>query len=443
MPQDLADALSGLTVAGDSSAATPELPGPGGKGKGKSRSRRRPAPLPGAKAVASPPLKIDGTPQKPSPNPRFIVRKKDWGDMPDWIVLEDERGTDDRGKPRPFLALQDDPLFSDDGGPLLLPFLPPEGVARGRGAAVVCPGGNYEFLHPREGPPVARWLAEALGIPALVLRYRLLPQHGLAAMHEDFFRAVSEARRQADGGPVVVVGFSAGGHLCASGCAAAAAEVAAAATAAKADDTSGATGSPTKPPAGSEEAASDAGASPASSAASAAGGKKRGGGRKGGAASSAASAAPQPAPPDAQVLVYPCTNPDGWLLDDECGFWRAEVDSPQVKSLVAGRERLRDGADFTRPPPTFLVASTADDCCPVDRDADPYADAARRAGAPVEYLRGDFGDHGFGLKRFWAEPCVAWLRDLGFGCGAHAGHGGGESAASGPAVTREVSAEVP
>ena len=36
---------------------------------------------------------------------------------------------------------------------------------------------------------------------------------------------------------------------------------------------------------------------------------------------------------DLQLLVYPCINPDGWLLDDECGFWRAEVDMPQVRSL--------------------------------------------------------------------------------------------------------------
>ena len=42
-----------------------------------------------------------------------------------------------------YLPLEDDPLFSDDGGPLLLPFLPPEGSSVGKGAAIVCPGGNY------------------------------------------------------------------------------------------------------------------------------------------------------------------------------------------------------------------------------------------------------------------------------------------------------------
>ena len=53
-----------------------------------------------------------------------------------------------------------------------------------------------------------------------------------------------------------------------------------------------------------------------------------------------------------------------------------------------------------------------------------HAEAAWRAGAAVEYLRGDFGDHGFGLKRFWAEPCAAWLRGLGFGAVEGAAAGG-------------------
>jgi len=72
-----------------------------------------------------------------------------------------------------------------------------------------------------------------------------------------------------------------------------------------------------------------------------------------------------------------------------------------------------------------------------------HAEAAWRAGAAVEYLRGDFGDHGFGLKRFWAKPCAAWLRGLGFGAveGAAAGANGADAVA--PGVTREMSAEVP
>ena len=101
-----------------------------------------------------------------------------------------------------------------------LPFIPSAGTPAGNGAAVVCPGGNYGFLHPREGPPVARFLAESLGIPTFVLRYRLLPAHGLDAMQEDLQRAVRLAREKCGGGPVLAIGFSAGGHLVSSGSAA-------------------------------------------------------------------------------------------------------------------------------------------------------------------------------------------------------------------------------
>jgi len=73
------------------------------------------------------------------------------------------------------------------------------------------------------------------------------------------------------------------------------------------------------------------------------------------------------------------------------------------------------GPRFVRPPPTFLVASTSDDVCPPELDTAPFVEAAERAGANVHYLLGDFGGHGFGLRRFWAEPCVAWMRSLGFG----------------------------
>ena len=310
-------------------------------------------PLAGANAVASPLVGFDGKVAARSPQPSYLWRKKEWSDLPDWIMLSEERGT----AGRPFPPLHDDPLFADDGGALLLPFLPPGGAAPNRGAAVVCPGGNYEFLAPREGAPIARWLAESLGIPAYVLRYRLLPAHGLDAMHEDFALAIRAARASAHGGPVFAIGFSAGGHLVASG-------GAAAAVAAR------------EPGAAAELAASV---------------------------------------PDAQALLYPCTKPDGWLEDETCGFYKAECQSPQVQSLAKGKERLAGGAAFVRPPPTFIVASTVDDVCPVGDEADPYVAAAKEAGAHVQYLRGNYGDHGFGLKRFWADPCIAWLQSHGFG----------------------------
>ena len=145
--------------------------------------------LPGKNAIESPMIDLDGMPMATPEQPRFLAKRKKWPEMPDWIVLSDERG-----KARPFPPLAEDPLFVD-GAPALLPYLPPAGTPAGKGAAIVCPGGNLEFLHPREGAPIARWVAEALGVPAFVLRYRLLPSHDLAQMHADFGGAVRAARR--------------------------------------------------------------------------------------------------------------------------------------------------------------------------------------------------------------------------------------------------------
>ncbi|CAE8627606.1 unnamed protein product, partial [Polarella glacialis] len=141
-----------------------------------------------------------------------------WPDLPGWVQLTGQRGPAWLGRRFPSLGL--DPLFSDNGDPKLLPYLPPMALGQGRGAAIICPGGNYEFLAPYEAEPVARWLAKSLGVPAFVVKYRLLPDFGLAERREDFAAAVRAARRACSGGPVVAFGFSAGGHLVAHGCAA-------------------------------------------------------------------------------------------------------------------------------------------------------------------------------------------------------------------------------
>ena len=207
---EIADALRRVDLDANEGAATAAAP------KSARRRRNKAVPLPGSHAAAGTAVLLDDSgAEQPAPQKCFLVRKKEWSSMPDWIVLNDERGA---GK---FAPLSDDPLF-EDGPPLLLPFMPPPGAATGKGAAVVCPGGNLEFLHPREGEPVARWIAEAFGVTAFVLRYRLLPTHGRDAMLDDFHRAVREARKHANGGPVVAFGFSAGGFVSVSGAAMAA-----------------------------------------------------------------------------------------------------------------------------------------------------------------------------------------------------------------------------
>jgi len=70
------------------------------------------------------------------------------------------------------------------------------------------------FLSCLEGYPVTEWLARH-GLAAAVLRYRLLPSHGLDEALDDLEDAVTLLRRLRPG-PVVAMGFSAGGHLVAS-----------------------------------------------------------------------------------------------------------------------------------------------------------------------------------------------------------------------------------
>lgn len=324
------------------------------------RARRKRAKKPASRA--HPPIQLDGAPFAPAGLPRFLVPRERWQKLPDWIALEAERGRGNK-----FEALHDDLLFRIDasGGTCacMLPFEPR--LPRGRGAAIVCPGGNYEFLAPHEGAPVARWLAESLGVRAYVLRYRLLPKHCLHEMQTDLSAAVATARRECGGGPVVALGFSAGGHLVAS--------------------TS----------------------------------SLEGHGR-----------------PDAQVLVYPCTEPRPWLVHEEAGFWRARVESEQVRSLVAGHERLKAGADFVPPPPSFVVASTADSVCPPETETCPYVEAARGAGVEVCYMKGDYGEHGFGLKRVWTRPLAAWLEKKGIGKAR--GWPGKPAASEAPLAAREA-----
>ncbi|MDR0931543.1 MAG: alpha/beta hydrolase [Victivallales bacterium] len=89
-----------------------------------------------------------------------------------------------------------------------------------RGAVIVCPGGGYAGRAEHEGAPVAQKFNE-FGFHAFVLHYRVLP-YRFPAAQRDLFRAVRLVRSRADqwgidASQIAVLGFSAGGHLVASG----------------------------------------------------------------------------------------------------------------------------------------------------------------------------------------------------------------------------------
>eukprot|EP00929_Paragymnodinium_shiwhaense_P106093 TRINITY_DN71215_c0_g1_i1.p1 TRINITY_DN71215_c0_g1~~TRINITY_DN71215_c0_g1_i1.p1 ORF type:complete len:361 (+),score=56.80 TRINITY_DN71215_c0_g1_i1:54-1085(+) len=281
-----------------------------------------------------------------------LIRKERWADVPDWVVRAEDRGP---GKLYP--PLEFDELFLDNTDPCLFTVLPPSGRPAGHGAAVVVPGGNYEFLGNHEAFSIAEWLAQDLGITAYVLKYRLLPHSTLQDRHEDFRRAVAYARKmmrvaqggtRSDAGPVFAIGFSAGSHLIASACAE-----------------------------GGDLWATR---------------------------------------PEAMGLIYPSVDPSEWADKEKGGYWHdLDMKSKEVTSLQAHKEKILPGPAFVAPPPTFIASCIVDDICPPKEHGDPFAAAAEAAGVSVMHLRGDFGGHGFGLQDYWTTPCNHFLRSLGFG----------------------------
>ncbi len=86
-----------------------------------------------------------------------------------------------------------------------------------KGQVVICPGGGYEWLSPREAQPVADAFA-AQGWRPWVLRYTVAEPGRTPGAEplRQLGRAVAQVRARRPDKPVVACGFSAGGHLAAS-----------------------------------------------------------------------------------------------------------------------------------------------------------------------------------------------------------------------------------
>jgi acetyl esterase/lipase len=265
-------------------------------------------------------------------------------------------GTCNSERPR-LPPLSGDPLFCGPHSPRLL--LSPHAVAgMGKGTVIVCPGGNYEFLSPKEGLPVVEWLAQH-GIMAVVLRYRLLPHHDLQDALDDLDAAAALVR-SARGGPVAAIGFSAGGHLVASHSIR------------------------------TEQRRMESVHTRRKARAL-----------------------------DAQLLIYPAIDGTPWLDPEAADFFnRGEGGLPKkAGALDEPTEGLLGGPGF-RAPPTFLVGSTGDSICPPKEHSDLYADALTKHDVPHVYIRRNLGDHGFTLGESpseWTARAVKWLRHEGFG----------------------------
>ena len=85
----------------------------------------------------------------------------------------------------------------------------------GKAVILICPGGGYQFLSPREAEPVADAFLAA-GFHAAILRYSVYTGQPLKTLPLTQAAWAVSLLRGAFGLPVYVCGFSAGAHLCAS-----------------------------------------------------------------------------------------------------------------------------------------------------------------------------------------------------------------------------------
>jgi len=235
--------------------------------------------------------------------------------------------------------------------PTLTVYLPPYGKATGA-AMVICPGGAYTHVSPREGIPAGQWLAKN-GITAFILNYRVGPKYRYPAETDDGLRAMRYVRANAvawglDPQRIGIIGFSAGGHL--------ASYVATHFDPGKPDDTD-----------------------PIERASSR---------------------------PDLQILLYPVmTMSDNAIVErgSRSSLLGANP-APELLDLLSNEKQVTKDT-----PPAFVCHSTQDNTVPI-ANSDRYTDALAKNNVPYVFIREPIGGHGFGITDAWSGQAMAWLR---------------------------------
>ncbi len=231
-----------------------------------------------------------------------------------------------------------------------------------KSAMVLMPGGGYEQCVDHEKAPIANWLV-SLGITVLQLEYRHAPRYKHPAPLLDAQRAVRTARAMAgpwdiDPKRVGVIGFSAGGHLCAS-------------VSNIFDD-----GDPNAPDPVDRQSCR----------------------------------------PDVSVPVYPVISFSASF--SHAGSGKNLLG--EAATLEQRREMSMETRVTASTPPTFIFHTFGDKTVPV-ANALIYAEALADKGVPFEMHINEKGGHGVALGgddpvlSVWPKQCAAWLKARGFG----------------------------
>jgi acetyl esterase/lipase len=249
---------------------------------------------------------------------------------------------------------------ADADVPTITPFLVPDQKHAVAGF-LVCPGGGYEHVSPREGPPIARWL-NTLGINAFVLKYRIGPKYHHPVEMGDAVRAMRMVRSRAkefqiDPKRLGIIGFSAGGHLAST-------------VATHSDDGNPASADPI-------ERVS--------------------------------------CRPDLMILMYPViTMMDPYVHASSRSHLLGEKPDPKLMELLSNEKQVTPQV-----PPCFIVHTADDRTVPVQNSL-MFAMALRANKVPVELHVFEHGPHGFALGgkdpilSTWPGIAAAWLKVHGY-----------------------------
>jgi len=109
-------------------------------------------------------------------------------------------------------------------------------------------------------------------------------------------------------------------------------------------------------------------------------------------------------------LIYPVITmgPTGHAGSRVNLFGKEQATDEELIELLSNEKHVTK-----QTPPAFVCHGVDDKAVPIS-NSDEYVEALKKAGVEVEYVRPEKGPHGFGLKDFWTEKCVEWLRKIKF-----------------------------